>query len=133
MTPDDAAPPSGARSITATPGGARSTTAPPSVARPMIAMALSFALLLLAAAGLKSWRDLQAARAREATILERIRVTEASVDRLKHRIDRLGHDGVTLERAAREELGMVKPGDVVIVLPPPAVAAPVTPPAASVH
>jgi len=97
----------------------------------MIAMALAFALLLLAAAGLKSWRDLQTARAREATILERIRVTEASVDRLKHRIDRLGHDSVTLERAAREELGMVKPGDVIIVLPPPPAApapAPVKPP-----
>lgn len=96
--------------------------APPSIARPVLAMAVAFALLLLAAAGLKSWRDLQAARAREAKILERIRVTEASVDRLKRRIDRLGHDSATLERAAREELGMVKPGDVVIVLPPPAPA-----------
>jgi hypothetical protein len=35
---------------------------------------------------------------------------------------------VTLERAAREELGMVKPGDVVIVLPP--APAPVAPPKA---
>jgi len=92
-------------------------------------MALAFTLLLLAAAGLKSWRDLQTSRAREATILERIRVSEANVERLKQRIDRLGHDGVTLERAAREELGMVKPGDVVIVLPPPPTQAPAPAPA----
>jgi cell division protein FtsB len=125
LSPADATPPN------APPSVARSVNAPPSIARPMIAMALAFTLLLLAAAGLKSWRDLQTSRAREATILERIRVTEASVERLQHRIDRLGHDGVTLERAAREELGMVKPGDVVIVLPPPVVPPPAAPP--SVH
>jgi len=108
---------------------AASRNPPPSIARPVIGMALAFTLLLLAAAGLKSWRDLQAARAREATILERIRVADENVERLKRRIDRLGHDGVTLERAAREELGMVKPGDVVIVLPPAPAAPPATPPA----
>jgi cell division protein FtsB len=90
----------------------------------MIGMALAFTLLLLAAAGLKSWRDLQATRQREAVLMERIRTTEAKVESLKHKIDRLGHDPVTLERAAREELGMVKPGDVVLVLPAPKPAAP---------
>lgn len=106
---------------------AATRAAPPSFARPMIGMAVAFTLLLLAAAGLKSWRDLQATRQREAVLMERIRTTEASVDNLKHKIDRLGRDPVTLERAAREELGMVKPGDVVMVLPPP----PPSPPAAA--
>lgn len=85
----------------------------------MIGMVVAFMLLLLAAAGLKSWRDLQSARQRETTLMDRIRTTETKVDDLKHRIDRLRRDPVTLERAAREELGMVKPGDVVIVLPEP--------------
>lgn len=98
-------------------GEAATRAAPPSFARPMIGMAVAFALLLLAAAGLKSWRDLQATRQRETVLMERIRSTETKVDNLKRKIDRLGHDPVTLERAAREELGMVKPGDVVMVLP----------------
>src|SRR4029079_13744450 len=45
------APPGVARSANAPPSVARSVNAPPSIARPMIAMALAFTLLLLAAAG----------------------------------------------------------------------------------
>jgi len=107
---------------------AAARSAPPSVARPMLGMAVAFALLLLAAAGLKSWRDLQAARQREAVIMERVRTTEANVERLQHRIANLQHDPVTLERAAREQLGLVKPGDVVIVLPEPKAPPPAPPP-----
>jgi cell division protein FtsB len=72
---------------------------------------------LLAAAGFQSWRDLAAVRAREAELAARLAETRAKIAALEGRIGRLRHDPSTLERLAREELGMVKPGDVVIVLP----------------
>jgi cell division protein FtsB len=79
---------------------------------------LLFLLLLLAAAGARGGRDLAAARAREALLEQRIAATEERVAALRQRIQRLRDDPLTLERLAREELGMVRPGDVVIVLPP---------------
>jgi cell division protein FtsB len=78
---------------------------------------LFFLVLLLSAAGLRSYRDLEAARRREALLEQKIASTEAHVAVLRRRIERLRDDPVTLERLAREELGMVRPGDVVIVLP----------------
>ncbi len=74
-------------------------------------------LALLAAAGVKSYRDLDAARAHEATLHLRIEQTEERLLRLGERIGRIEGDPLTLERLAREELGMVYPEDVVIVLP----------------
>jgi cell division protein FtsB len=85
---------------------------------------LLFLLLLLGAAGARSARDLAAARAREALLEERIAATEARVAELRRRIARLRDDPVTLERLAREDLGLVRPGDVVLVLPPERRAAP---------
>ncbi len=78
------------------------------------------ALLLLGVAGVRSWRDLAAARAREAALVRDIEEAEERIARLHARIERLKTDPSTLERLAREELGMVLPGDVVIVLPPDA-------------
>lgn len=72
---------------------------------------------LLAAAGAQSYRDLAAIRQREAALNDRLRETRQRISDLERRVDRLRHDPATLERHAREELGMVKPGDVVIVLP----------------
>jgi cell division protein FtsB len=92
---------------------------------------LVFALLAIAA--LKSNRDLQAARARERTLQEKIAATRAESERLQVRIDRLRHDPGMLEKLAREDLGLVRPRDVVIELPEakaapaPAAPAPVVP------
>jgi cell division protein FtsB len=97
---------------------------PPNLARPVAGAIVLFFVLLLAAAGLKSWRDLEAARQRESVLLERIHVSEEKIERLRHRIAGLGTDPQTLERVAREELGLVKPGDVVIVLPQDSTPAP---------
>jgi hypothetical protein len=47
----------------------------------------------------------------------RIAETKARSERLQVRIDRLKHDPGMLERLAREDLGMVRPGDLVIELP----------------
>lgn len=85
--------------------------------RPVLGAAVVLFMALLALAGLKSWRDLEAARERERTLETRIEETRARSDRLRARIERLRTDPGTLERLAREDLGMVRPGDVVIELP----------------
>ena len=74
-------------------------------------------LALLAVAGLKSYRDLEAARAQETLIQQRIEATQVTIRGLSGRVDRLREDPAMLERLAREDLGMVRPGDVILVLP----------------
>jgi cell division protein FtsB len=96
--------------------------------RPVLGAAVLLAFALLAIAALKSNRDLQAARTRERTLKEKIAATRAESERLQVRIDRLRHDPGMLEKLAREDLGLVRPRDVVIELPDPkAPPAPVTP------
>jgi cell division protein FtsB len=92
---------------------------------------LAFLLALLAVAGIKSYRDLAAVRGQEAALRQQVEQTQQRIEALRHRVERLRSDPAALERLAREELGMVRPGDVVIVLPaedadPP--AAPEAPP-----
>jgi cell division protein FtsB len=80
-------------------------------------VAALFLLGLLATAGVKSYRDLKAARDLETDLERRIAESEARIRALTEHVRRVEEDPLTLERLAREELGMVKPGDVVIVLP----------------
>ncbi len=86
-------------------------------------------LVLLAVAGLKSSRDLESARERQRSLERRIDDTQRRNRELRRRIELLVDDPATLERLAREDLGMVRPGDVVIVLP----EEPLTPAADSQH
>ena len=92
--------------------------------RPVLGATVLLVLALLAIAGLKSSRDLEAARARERLLEQRIAETRSDSERLRVRIDRLRQDPGMLERLAREDLGMVRPGDVIIELPAPGAAAP---------
>ena len=85
--------------------------------RPVVVVTVIALLGLLATAGFKSYRDLATARGYERQLLDEIRETEERLWTLDRRIDRIRHDPVTLERLAREDLGMVRAGDVVIVLP----------------
>ncbi len=87
--------------------------------RPVLGATVLLVLALLAIASLKSSRDLEAARARERLLQGRIADTVARSERLRVRIDRLRHDPGMLERLAREDLGMVRPDDVIIELPSP--------------
>ncbi|HVF60049.1 MAG TPA: septum formation initiator family protein [Thermoanaerobaculia bacterium] len=86
--------------------------------RAVLGAVVAGALLLLALAGVKSWQDLAAARAREAALEGENVESEERIAQLQGQIERLKSDPSTLERLAREELGLVRPGDVVIVLPP---------------
>ena len=77
-------------------------------------------LLALAVAGLKGWRDYRQAREREQRLRDEVVATEARILALERKIDRLQDDPATLDRVAREELGLVRPDEVVVVLPEPA-------------
>jgi cell division protein FtsB len=90
--------------------------------RPVLGATVLLVFALLAIAALKSNRDLQAARSRERTLQEKIAATRAESERLQVRIDRLRHDPGMLEKLAREDLGLVRPRDVVIELPDPKAA-----------
>lgn len=74
-------------------------------------------LVVLFAAGVRTYRDLAGQVAREAELGEEIRATEERIEALRLEIRRLRHDPETLERLAREELGLVRPDDLVIVYP----------------
>ena len=68
-------------------------------------------------AGVKSYRDLASAQDVESALRREISATKARIQALTEHIDRVENDPATLERLAREELGMVREGDIVIVLP----------------
>jgi cell division protein FtsB len=92
--------------------------------RPLLWGSVAFLLALPALAGGKSYRDLAAVRERESELQTQLSATESEIESFERRLERLRRDPVALERLAREELGMVRPGDVVIVLPPDELAAP---------
>jgi cell division protein FtsB len=85
--------------------------------RSLVSAAVLFALVALAAAGLKGWRDYEAVRTREQRLENDIAASEQRIRALQRKIERLQKDPVELDRAAREDLGLVSPKDVVIVLP----------------
>ena len=86
--------------------------------RPVVGAAVFLFVALLGIAAWKGSRDLAAARERERLLESRIEDTRERIDELRGRIDRLRSDPGTLERLAREDLGLVRPGDVIIELPP---------------
>ena len=95
----------------------RETPARPDSLRSVLGAAVLFALVLLAFASVKSHHDLVEARDHEGLLRKTIGLTEHRIERLHGRIRQLRNDPDTLERLAREELGLVKPGDLVLVLP----------------
>jgi cell division protein FtsB len=80
--------------------------------------AVVFVVGLLITAGAKSYRDLEIVRQREAELAVRIAASEERLEDLRHRLELLRDDPATLERLAREELGLVGKDDIVFVLPP---------------
>jgi cell division protein FtsB len=85
--------------------------------RSVLVAVVVFLVLLLSTFGLKSYRDLTSVRGRERLLTAEIAGTEERIARLKRRIESLKSDPVMLDRVARESLGLVRPEDVVIVLP----------------
>jgi cell division protein FtsB len=85
--------------------------------RPVLGLSLLLFIAVLGIAAWRSYHDLSAAREREKLLETRIRETRGRIEELHGRIERLRSDPGALERRAREDLGMVRPGDVVIELP----------------
>ncbi|MCG8460225.1 MAG: septum formation initiator family protein [Holophagales bacterium] len=90
---------------------------PAETRRPLLRSAVVAILVLLAVAAVKSYSDLAEARAHETELEEEIRAVEQRIEILREHVDRIENDPTTLEQLAREELGWVREGDVVIVLP----------------
>ena len=99
---------------TETPGETRS---PESSLRALLFGACAVVFVILLPAGYDGSRDLARLKAREAQLEARLRKTEASVSALRDRITRLRSDPYMLERVAREELGLSRPGEIVVILP----------------
>ena len=94
-------------------------SAPPAALRPLGIAVYVCVLLFVAVAGVKTGRDLSTVEARKTELQQDIAATNAEIERLEAKIHRIDEDPMELERLAREELKMVYPGDIVVVLPPP--------------
>lgn len=87
----------------------------------LVAVVMSL-LVLLAIASFGSYRDLQAARQRQQMLETKIEATQHRNDQLEQRILDLQNDPAAIERLAREQYRMMRPGDVVVILPAEPVA-----------
>lgn len=87
----------------------------PNPLRSVLVLAALSMVVLLAFAGVRTYRDLATARQRQADLEAEIAGTDQSIEGLERRVRRLTSDPATVERLARERLDMVHPGDVVIV------------------
>ena len=96
----------------------------------LIAVVVSL-LVLLAVASIGSYRDLQAARERQEMLEIKIEATQLRNEELRQRIMNLQDDPAAIERLAREQYRMMRPGDVVVVLPEEPVVARAADPTAS--
>ena len=94
-----------------------STTPAPRSFRTTLAAAVLFLLMLLIVVGLKSYRDLSFAHGRVQALEEDVKATQERIERLQQDIQQLKNDPLTVEQLAREDLGLVRPEDVVILLP----------------
>jgi len=83
----------------------------------LLALVVGSLLLLLGLAALSSYRDLATARERKHFLRQEIHQTRTENEELVRRIERLRSDPATLERLAREQYRMMRPEDLVIVLP----------------
>jgi cell division protein FtsB len=78
---------------------------------------LTVAMLLLATFNDKGALQVQAQANKLSTIEAEIQNLEAENKQLSNEIQALNSDSTTIERFAREELKLVKPGEIVIVTP----------------
>jgi cell division protein FtsB len=80
------------------------------------AVALAAMIVLLVAAGSGVFRQFLAQRDRIARLERRVEALTSERYRLEHRIEQL-NDPEHLERLARRCLGMVRPGEILFVVP----------------
>ncbi len=83
------------------------------------AVAVGVVVLVVAVAGVKSWSDLRMSQITADRLGQELARVDQSVGRLQQRIHLLQSNSELLERVAREELGVVRPDEIVIILPEP--------------
>ena len=83
----------------------------------LIGVGLILVILFLARAGADNYSSLNTLGEREAELEIDLEEARLRVEVLRRKVELLQDDPVVLERLAREELGLVRPGDTVIVLP----------------
>ncbi len=83
----------------------------------LIGVGLILILLFLAKAGAENYSGLAELAEREAELEIELEEARLRVESLRRTAVLLQDDPVVLERLAREELGLVRPGDTVVVLP----------------
>ena len=86
--------------------------------RSVLGVVAAVLVLALFVAGLRSYRDLSVQRARQVALVDRIADTKLRIEQLEREIELLRTDPGTLERVAREDLGMTRPGDIVVRVVP---------------
>jgi cell division protein FtsB len=104
--------------VPAAPPGGAADSLPRRLLSPFVLAILAAFLILLAAGSYKTWRDLVTVEARADELRQEVARTESEIQTLESRLQRLQNDPATLERLARQELAMVYPQDIVLVLPP---------------
>ncbi len=92
-------------------------SARPRPLRSLLSAVVVFLVLLLATFGLRGWQELSEVRAHERALAAEVAASERRIEALRERIERLQRDPLALDRAARQELGLVANDDVVLVLP----------------
>lgn len=105
----------------------REAQEPTSSFRMFLAGAAGVIFTVLLLAGYDGSRDLARLKARESQLEARLRQSDSHISELRDRIVRLRSDPAALEKIAREQLGLARPGEVVVILP----VAEQTPPAES--
>ena len=81
------------------------------------AVAVGMVVLVVGVAGVKGWADLKSSRARADELRQELLEVEESVRSLEIRIRELGPEGRLLEKVAREEVGLIGPDEVLVLLP----------------
>jgi len=86
--------------------------------RSLLAVAAAVMVVALGVAAARSYRELKEIRKRETTLIEGLKESRERSEEMREEIDLVLTDPATLERLAREDLGLVRPQDVVVLLPP---------------
>jgi cell division protein FtsB len=84
---------------------------------PIVLGGVLVSVLGIAVAGARSYRDLAIALSRVEQLSAEITERAHRVELLETRIERLRADADTIERAARQELGVVRTDEIIVVLP----------------
>lgn len=81
----------------------------------ILAIAVVAALAVLALAANRAWQALEVARAKKLELATKIATEQQQVEVLRQRVERLRRDPRALEAVAREQLGWVRPEDLVVI------------------